>query len=67
MLLFDSRLMRGAYALCAKAVVLLVICLWKVHKSGSATKRAELDEYYKEQLACVSLSLPFPFSHLTCP
>jgi hypothetical protein len=32
--------------------------LWKVHKSGSAKKRAELDEYYKEQLASVVLVSP---------
>ena len=46
------------YLTSSPAIVLLVVCLWKVHKSGSAAKRAELDEYYKEQLAFV----PSPIS-----
>lgn len=38
---------------CFAVILFLVVFLYAVHKKGSAKKRAELDEYFKEQLAYV--------------
>jgi len=56
---FETKTDSRCCFLSSLAVIgLLIGCLWSVHKKGSAKKRAELDEYYKEQLAFV---LPAPF------